>query len=303
MSTPTNPRREHPSTYIVQDRSNEEELARLRVQDQMLTAGMGGVLAEQPDPAAFRRILDVGCGTGGWLIEVAKTYPDIPLLVGVDISERFITYARTQAEAAHVDDRVQFRVMDATRMLEFPNNSFDLLNQRLAASYLRTWDWTKQLHEYQRVVRPGGIIRLTEGEMLVQSTSSALIELQTLTLKAAHHAGHFFSLDEKGLTTELANMLSQHGCKNVQSHLHALEYRAGTEAAQLYYEDMRLAFRTLGPFLRKWCHIPENYDATYQQMVSEMQQPDFVATWNLLTVWGTVPQKVEKKSSRVNKHP
>src|SRR5258708_15848139 len=78
------PKREQPSTYFVQDRSNQEELDRLQIQDHMLTASMGGVLPEQPDPTAFQRVLDVGCGTGDWLIELAKTTPTCPSLVGVD---------------------------------------------------------------------------------------------------------------------------------------------------------------------------------------------------------------------------
>src|SRR5262245_37890349 len=81
-------RGEQPSTYMVQDRSNREELTRLHLQDQMLTAGMGGVLPEQADPARFQNVLDVACGTGGWLIEVARAYPAISRLVGVDISAR-----------------------------------------------------------------------------------------------------------------------------------------------------------------------------------------------------------------------
>ncbi len=75
MSTPKNPRREQPGTYFVQDRFSEDELTRLRLQDQQVTAGMGGVLPEQADPASFQRVLDVGCGSGDWLIEAAKTYP------------------------------------------------------------------------------------------------------------------------------------------------------------------------------------------------------------------------------------
>src|SRR5437879_3567872 len=97
MSTSPDPRQEHPSTYIVQDRSNEEEMLRLQKQDQWMTATMGGVLAEQPDPTVFRRVLDIGCGTGGWLLETATTYPHISLLIGVDVNTRMCQFAREQA--------------------------------------------------------------------------------------------------------------------------------------------------------------------------------------------------------------
>src|SRR5258708_38721757 len=69
------PKREHPSTYFVQDRSNQQELNRLQIQDQMLTTSVGAVLPEQPDPTAFHRALDVGCATAGWLPELAQTTP------------------------------------------------------------------------------------------------------------------------------------------------------------------------------------------------------------------------------------
>jgi predicted TPR repeat methyltransferase len=62
----TEPPKENPSAYFVMDRSNLEEMTRLDNQDTMLTKGMG-VMPEQPDPTNFKRILDIGCGTGGWL--------------------------------------------------------------------------------------------------------------------------------------------------------------------------------------------------------------------------------------------
>jgi hypothetical protein len=39
--------------------------------------------------------------------------------------------------------------------------------------------------------------------------------------------------------------------------------------------------------MRKWTQIPDDYEQIYQRMLIEMQEPDFTATWNLLTVWGT----------------
>jgi ubiquinone/menaquinone biosynthesis C-methylase UbiE len=289
MSTPTDPRREHPSTYFVQNRSDEEELTRVMIQDRLVTANMGGVLAEQPDPAIFRCVLDVGCGTGGWLMEAAKTYPAIPLLVGVDVSGRMVEYARAQAEAQQVSDRVQFGAMDALRMLEFPTDYFDLVNQRFGVSYLRTWDWPKLLQEFQRITRSGGVVRVTEGDFIVQSPSPALTRLFELALDAFYRAGHYFTPESNGVTGELARLLKRYGLQNVQTRVHMVEYQAGTVEGQLFYEDMRHFFRTALLFFRKWGRVPEDYETIYQQALNEMQQPDFVATSSLLTAWGTKP--------------
>ena len=55
MASPLDPRiNDNPSTYFVQDRKNKKELTRLMIQDQMITAAMGGILPEQADPSIFR---------------------------------------------------------------------------------------------------------------------------------------------------------------------------------------------------------------------------------------------------------
>jgi ubiquinone/menaquinone biosynthesis C-methylase UbiE len=288
MSTPTDPKREHPNTYFVQDRSNEDELKRLAAQDQMITTGTGGPLPEQPDPARFQRVLDVGCGTGGWLIEAAKAYPSMSLLIGVDTSGRLLDYARAQAEAQQVHERVEFHLMDALRMLEFPTDFFDLVNLRFGMSFLRTWDWPKFLQEFQRVTRPGGIARVTEPEMLAESNSPAHTRLQQLNIQAAHQAGLAFAPDGRGVLNGIPRLLRQHGLEQVQTRVYTLQYRSGTPEGQLFVEDSTRVFRTALPFLRKWVHVPDDYEAIYQQMLTEIQRPDFVATWKMVTAWGTV---------------
>lgn len=84
---------QHTGTYNAQGRGSTEELHSLQKRDQMITASIGGVLPEQADPIVFQQVLDIGCGTGDWLIETARTYPTISLLVGIDVSERMVTYA------------------------------------------------------------------------------------------------------------------------------------------------------------------------------------------------------------------
>ncbi|HTK06257.1 MAG TPA: methyltransferase domain-containing protein [Ktedonobacteraceae bacterium] len=279
------PRREQPSTYFVQDRSSQEELKRLQLFDQQVTTVMGGLLPEQADLTLFSHVLDVGCGTGGWLIELAKTTPTCTMLVGVDAGRTFVEYARAQAEAAQVSDRVTFHVMDALRMLEFPDASFDLVNHRSAGSWLRTWDWPKLLQEYLRVCRPDGVVRITEPDAWV-SNSPAHMRLQELSQQAFYQAGHLFTPSSEGVTGGLVQLLRQHGLHQIQTRAATQQYRAYTPEGQRFAENIQLAFRNAQPFLRKWVHVPENYEELYQQMLSEMQRPDFVATWKLLTVWG-----------------
>jgi ubiquinone/menaquinone biosynthesis C-methylase UbiE len=284
------PRREQPSTYVIEDRGSQEEMNRLQLFDQLFTAGMGGVLPEQPDSAIFSRVLDVGCGAGSWLIQLAQTRPSCQLLVGTDASLTFIEYARAQARAAQVSDRVEFHVGDALRMLEFPDGFFDLVNHRAAVSWLRTWDWPKLLQEYRRVCHPEGMIRITEPEWPVARSSPALLRLTDLACQAFYQAGHYFTPSKDGITSRLVRLLQVHGLQQVQTRAHTLKYVVDTPEWQILSMHNSLGFRTLMPFLRKWMQVPEDYEEIYQQMLSQMRESDFLATWNLLTAWGTPRQ-------------
>lgn len=288
MPTPYSSRRGGPPhTYFVQDQRNKDEMKRLDLQDHMINTGMGGLLPEQPDPTRFRQILDIGCGTGGWLLEVARRYQHMHSLVGIDINERILAYARTRCEAEQLNARVQFRQMDALRPLDFPENSFDLVNQRLADSYLRVWDWRNLLMEYYRVTRPGGVIRITESDSF-ESTSPALMQVVLLFTQAFYRAGHLFFPEKHGSGSKLATLLHQcAGVNQVQTQAYALEHRAGTEQGQRFIEDITATMQVIVPFLQKWIVLQDNYEQLCQRALHEMARPDFVGVWYMITAWGT----------------
>ena len=68
-----------------------------------------------------------------------------------------------------------------------------------------------------------------------------------------------------------------------------IEYRAGTPEGEAYYENWMLLLQTGRPFIQKWNCASKDYEVIYQQALKEMQQPDFHATWNMLTAWGSKP--------------
>jgi ubiquinone/menaquinone biosynthesis C-methylase UbiE len=285
------PKKEYPSAYYVQDRQSEQELVRLTIQGQMMTTAMGGPLPEQADPSSFRRVLDVACGPGEWVIETAKTYPTMSL-TGIDISQSMIKYAREQAVTQHLEGRVSFRVMDALLLLEFPSFFFDLVNLRCCLGFMRTWDWPKMIGEMRRVTRAGGVVRITDAEAEAGHTrdaSPALTRFSELFQSALFQAGHLFEQAPSGLTAHLASLLKQYGCNTVQTRTYPMIYQAGAPSGQAYYEDMQRAFQTLRPFILKWSRRTkhDDYDVMCQQALAEIQHSDFHATWNLLTAWGT----------------
>jgi len=273
-------------THIVPQRFDEEELIRLPLQDRLITEGMGGVLPEVPDPTIFAHVLDVGCRAGTWLIQTAQTYPSISRLIGIDLSPRMIAYANKQAEQQGVGDRVTFRVMDALGVLEFPEKSFDLVNMRMGATFIRTWDWPRLLQEFQRVTRRGGLIRLVESDIIGSSTSAAFNRVGDLLVQALYQAGYFFTPTHDSLLNEIPRLMKQQGMRDIHVHTYTLEFHGGTPAGQSFAEDIMRAVPVLEPFVQKWVRLPEDFEELTRQMARDMQQPDFVATWTLLTAWG-----------------
>src|SRR5260221_12209736 len=89
---------DNPSQYVVEDRSSNPEMIRLMIQDSLMTTGMGGPLAEQADPASLHRVLDIVCGSGGWILEAADLYHHMDM-TGIAIRCRMLQYARYEAQA------------------------------------------------------------------------------------------------------------------------------------------------------------------------------------------------------------
>src|SRR5260370_21869077 len=124
----------------------------------LLTEAMGGPPPEQSAQALehIHDVLDIGCGPGGWVHTVAQTYPQTQA-TGIDVSTTMITYAQAIAHVMRLGN-AHFCVMDATRPLDFPDASFDLVNARLVSGFLLSEQWPLLLAECTRMLRPGGIV-------------------------------------------------------------------------------------------------------------------------------------------------
>lgn len=285
------------NTYL-NDPESGAEMARLLDQDRTLTACMGGLWPELNDIEGIHDVLDIACGPGGWVQEVAFAYPDIEV-TGIDISKAMIEYAHMQAHIQHLEN-AHFEVMDATQPLDFRSDSFDLVNARTISGFMRTSTWPTLIQECVRILRPAGILRLTETDTWGTSNAPAFSTLVDLTYKAAWLTGHSFDASGRtfGTTPMLERFLARAGLQNIRSRAHAINFSAGATAHQAMYQNFRVFFKLIQPFLLKArsafpdAGFPDQQelDRLYEQMLLEMIGDDFVGLFYLLTVWGIKPE-------------
>jgi SAM-dependent methyltransferase len=96
------------------------------------------------------RILDVGSGTGSLSFALAAR-GDHKEIVGIDVGEPFVTFAREH----NTDPRTSFRIADATA-LPFEDATFDRAVSQLVLQFLP--EPLQAVREMKRVVRPGGTV-------------------------------------------------------------------------------------------------------------------------------------------------
>lgn len=101
------------------------------------------------------RVLEIGCGTGLFTKELARTNNTI---VAIDISDVLIRKAKARISAANV----KFIVGNAYAT-EFMAESFDFI---VGSSSLHHLEVDSALQEFARILKPGGRIMFTEPNML-----------------------------------------------------------------------------------------------------------------------------------------
>jgi ubiquinone/menaquinone biosynthesis C-methylase UbiE len=243
---------------------------------------MGELFPTNLDLTTVHQALDIACGPGQWVIDVAQNFPHIHV-TGIDISQLMIAYANHLTRGL---PNAHFQIMDVRQSLHFPDNSFNFVQARLIAAFMLASDWPRLLAECHRMLQPGGMLRLIECESLGMSNSAALEQYNAFLALALRRAGHAFAPAGNmcGITPVLPRLLREQGFQDIQRRAYALDSSAGTEANAIFYSICKTAMKLLQPFLIQWeATTQQEIDGLYQQALEDIQAPNFCGVWFYLS--------------------
>ncbi|KAI9595848.1 S-adenosyl-L-methionine-dependent methyltransferase [Syncephalis fuscata] len=103
-------------------------------------------------------VLDVGTGSGAWLLEMASEFPNTRC-VGIDISD-------VQPRDI-IPKNCQFDLGDVLKGLPYSDASFDFVYQRFLEMGVPSDEWPLLLDELRRVCAPGGSVELVVTDNLI----------------------------------------------------------------------------------------------------------------------------------------
>jgi SAM-dependent methyltransferase len=281
---------------LMQQYFSEEEdesvlkMASLILQERMLTEECGGVFPElETSFSTIHRILDVECGPGQWVLDVARAHAEVEI-IGIDERPHMIYAAHVQQwanlEGMRKFQQVSFQKVDLTRPLPFDDHSFDFVNGRLVC-FLDRKDWPHFIAECKRILRPGGMVRVMESDPWGVTLSSASAQIASYVRHVLRKKGPMLSWKEDD-TPLLKPFFHAAGFESIAWQIYRFDALDKEKERQILTQVFTVLFCWAQPMLVKAGVVSASeLEQLYLQALADFQ---LHASWPHRIIWGRKPE-------------
>jgi len=168
--------------------ADNDELDRLGKQYNFMTDVMGKyvppfheVMQDEGPLGETKRCLDLGCGSGAWIMDVARDFPHCEA-VAVDL---------VPMQSPSMPPNLRSEVDDINLGLEHFYGDFNVVHAFLIASGIKHYEGL--IDQISHVLRPGGLIDIMEWDFGIHDVNKQRIQL-SLNQKPPFWLSHFLAL-------------------------------------------------------------------------------------------------------------
>ncbi|KAH7324204.1 S-adenosyl-L-methionine-dependent methyltransferase [Stachybotrys elegans] len=148
--------------------NDQQQLEAMDIIHHFLTLVLGERLYLAPLKKDINSILDVGTGTGVWVMDIADEFPGAEV-IGTDISP---------TQPSWVPPNAKFEIEDCTDRWTFAEDSFDYVHMRYL--YGSISDWNALFREAFRACKPGGWVESFEASPRMESDDGSVAETSAI---------------------------------------------------------------------------------------------------------------------------
>ncbi|CAG8594053.1 11283_t:CDS:2 [Paraglomus occultum] len=266
------------SNYNIQNDTKERE--RLDLQHTFIKHGFNGNFAAPVDQIlrSGARVLDVGCGSGIWILELAEEYPNSHF-IGIDMAPVVLKDKQP--------DNVEFITHNVLHGLPFEDNLFDYVFARFLTGAYKKNQWKEiAIPEYTRVAKSTGWVELMECDIMLKCNSKDNSKEFDLLIKALVDLGDA-SNTYSNAASEVKGFLEE---GNRYNNINSLEKRLpvgpmGEKVADMGVEDFQKIWKLCKTFLIPLMQVSEEeYDAICESANQYLKT--IGAKWVFLRAWG-----------------
>ncbi|KIO28610.1 hypothetical protein M407DRAFT_6657 [Tulasnella calospora MUT 4182] len=142
------------------------------------------VISDSENPT----ILDAGCGSGQWVMEMAQKYPQA-VVTGVDVKPIDLNDFGTS-----IPSNCFFRNLDLESDLSDLRNSFDVIHVRAVASQIV--DFQRVVDQLFNALKPHGVLLLVAGDQCLYGPNRSPLPQDQSLMQKAMRLLHEYTLNE-----------------------------------------------------------------------------------------------------------
>ncbi|KAI8378971.1 S-adenosyl-L-methionine-dependent methyltransferase [Blakeslea trispora] len=204
------------------------------------------------------KVLDVACGTGTWILEMATEFPNAEFY-GIDIAPIYPTAIKPP--------NTFFTQCDVLNGLPYPDECFDYIHMRHVYTCFSNQEWELVMNEIKRLLKPGGYVEFREIDPILHNIGPATQDFfkHFITgMKENHNIDIIWATRMLDLMKETGDIVDIH------RQIRQLHFDLPGALGNMARNSLRTACESYRAFFQKMNGIrTEDYDKTLDIVIEE----------------------------------